>query len=140
MKTQLEKARRSAQKRTYFTNRETEQGKILSHKAYTMKVNAIQNHLLCWTVQHWRKIIFFTQLYGSDNEGKRGKLQEANGGTLLIYHLNLLDVSLQAKLLHAVDSKVLNGEQLDIRYITTVNEDVEKLLAEKSYARTYFIA
>lgn len=36
----------------------------------------------------------FTQLYGSEN---------ANGGTLLIDHLNLLDASLQAKLLHAVD-------------------------------------
>ena len=140
MKTQLEKARRSAQKRTYFTNRETGTGKDIIAQGIHNESERYTKPFIMLNCSTLTEDNIFTQLYGSDNEGKRGKLQEANGGTLLIDHLNLLDVSLQAKLLHAVDSKVLNGEQLDIRYITTVNEDVEKLLAEKSYARTYFIA
>ncbi|XRD25197.1 sigma 54-interacting transcriptional regulator [Lysinibacillus fusiformis] len=67
-----------------------------------------------------------------------GNYRSTNGGTLLIDHLNLLDASLQAKLLHAVDINMLNGESLDIRYITTVNEDVDKLLVEKRLREDLF--
>ncbi len=139
MKTQLEKARRSAQKSApVLLTGETGTGKDIIAQGIHNESERYTKPFITLNCSTLTEDNIFTQLYGSDNEAKSGKLQEANGGTLLIDHLNLLDISLQAKLLHAVDIKVLNGEPLDIRYITTVNEDVDKLLAEKRLREDLF--
>ncbi len=139
MKAQLEKARRSAKKNApILLTGETGSGKDIVAQGIHNESERYTKPFITLNCSTLTEDNIFTQLYGSENEKTRGKLQEANGGTLLIDHLNLLDVSLQAKLLHAVDLNMLNGEPLDIRYITTVNEDLDKLLVEKRLREDLF--
>lgn len=139
MKAQLEKARRSAKKNApILLTGETGSGKDIIAQGIHNESERFTKAFITLNCSTLTEDNIFTQLYGSENEKTSGKLQEANGGTLLIDHLNLLDVSLQAKLLHAVDLNMLNGEPLDIRYITTVNEDLDKLLVEKRLREDLF--
>lgn len=139
MKEQLDKARRSAKKNApILLTGETGTGKDIIAQGIHNESERYTKPFITLNCSILTEDNIFPQLYGSENEEKCGKLQEANGGTLLIDHLNLLDASLQAKLLHAVDINMLNGESLDIRYITTVNEDVDKLLVEKRLREDLF--
>ncbi len=139
MKELLDKARRSAKKNApILLTGETGTGKDIFAQGIHNESERYTKPFITLNCSTLTEDNIFTQLYGSENEEKCGKLQEANGGTLLIDHLNLLNASLQAKLLHAVDINMLNGESLDIRYITTVNEDVDKLLVEKRLREDLF--
>lgn len=139
MKAQLDKARRSAKKNApILLTGETVTGKDIIAQGIHNESERFTKPFITLNCSTLAEDNIFTQLYGSENGEKCGKLQEANGGSLLIDHLNLLDPSLQAKLLHAVDINMLNGEPLDIRYITTVNEDVDKLLVEKRLREDLF--
>ncbi|MGN9163926.1 sigma-54 interaction domain-containing protein [Tissierellaceae bacterium HCP3S3_D8] len=69
---------------------------------------------------------------GSDNTV--GLLEEANGGTLFLDEINSLDMSLQVKLLKAIEEKVIRkvgGSRyipIDIRVIAATNENPEELV------------
>lgn len=71
---------------------------------------------------------------GSDNTV--GLFEEANGGTLFLDEINSLDISLQSKLLKAIEEKMIRkigGNKyipIDIRVIAATNEDPEKLVQE----------
>ena len=60
-----------------------------------------------------------------------GKFEEANGGTLLLDEISEMDVRLQAKLLRAIQERVIDrvgGNQpikVDIRVLATTNRDLE---------------
>ncbi len=60
-----------------------------------------------------------------------GKFEEANGGTLLLDEISEMDIRLQAKLLRAIQERVIDrvgGTQpikVDIRVIATTNRDLE---------------
>lgn len=139
MKAQTEKARRGAKKNSpILITGETGTGKDIIAQGIHNESERFTKPYIVLNCSILTEDNIFSQLYGVDAEGKQGKLQEANGGTLLIDQLNMLDLSLQAKLLHAVDLKILHGEPLDIRYITTVNEDIDKLLAEKRLREDLF--
>jgi two-component system, NtrC family, response regulator AtoC len=57
--------------------------------------------------------------------GRRGKLEEANGGTLCIDNIACMSRDIQIRLLHAVQEKEITGTdgtdkiKLDVRFITT---------------------
>jgi two-component system response regulator FlrC len=61
-----------------------------------------------------------------------GKFEEANGGTLFLDEISEMDVSLQAKLLRAIQEKEIDRigsnrpVKVDIRLIATTNRDLEK--------------
>ena len=69
--------------------------------------------------------------------GKRiGKFQQAHGGTLLLDEISEMDLSLQAKLLRAIQEKIIDpiGAEkpvpVDIRLIATTNRKLEDYVAE----------
>lgn len=138
-KAQIEKARRGAKKNSSIViTGETGTGKdIVAQGIHNESDRYIKPFIVlnCSTLTAEN---IFSQLYGIESEGKKGKLQEANGGTLLIDHLDVLDSTLQAKLLHAVDLKMVNGEPLDVRFITTISGDIDQLLSEKRLREDLF--
>jgi len=65
-----------------------------------------------------------------------GKFEEANGGTLLLDEISEMDLRLQAKLLRAIQERVIDrvgGNQpvkVDIRIIATSNRNLEEAVAK----------
>ena len=68
-----------------------------------------------------------------------GKFEEANGGTLLLDEISEMDIQLQAKLLRAIQEKMIDrvgGSKpvpVDIRIIATSNRDLAEAVAEKTF-------
>lgn len=68
-----------------------------------------------------------------------GKFEEANGGTLLLDEISEMDIQLQAKLLRAIQEKVIDrvgGTKpipVDIRIIATSNRNLAEAVAEKTF-------
>jgi DNA-binding NtrC family response regulator len=68
-----------------------------------------------------------------------GKFEEANGGTLLLDEISEMDIQLQAKLLRAIQEKMIDRVggtkpvSVDIRIIATSNRDLAEAVAEKTF-------
>lgn len=68
-----------------------------------------------------------------------GKFQQANGGTLLLDEVSEMDLALQAKLLRAIQERVIDPVgsdtpvDVDIRLIATTNRDLESYVAEGNF-------
>lgn len=68
-----------------------------------------------------------------------GKFEEANGGTLLLDEISEMDIALQAKLLRAIQERVIDrvgGTKpvpVDIRILATSNRDLAEAVREKSF-------
>src|SRR5215204_5442934 len=75
-----------------------------------------------------------------------GRFEEANGGTLLLDEISEMDVRLQAKLLRAIQERVIDrvgGSQpvrVDIRIIATSNRNRAEEVKKGTFARTCSIA
>ncbi len=73
---------------------------------------------------------------GARKEGKKGKFELANGGTLFIDEINQMPLSVQPKLLRVLQEKELDrigGEKpilIDVRIIAASNENLKKLIKE----------
>lgn len=69
-------------------------------------------------------------------EDAPGLFEEARDGTLFLDELNSMSVGLQAKLLRAIETGHIRRvgetkeEQIDVRFLSAVNEDPEKLIDE----------
>lgn len=76
---------------------------------------------------------------GALAEGKKGKFELADRGTLFIDEINHLPMSLQPKLLRALQEKEIDrigGQEpipVDVRIITASNESLEKLVLKGSF-------
>ncbi|HHW18166.1 MAG TPA: sigma 54-interacting transcriptional regulator [Firmicutes bacterium] len=76
---------------------------------------------------------------GALKGGKKGKFQEANGGTLLLDEVSELDPACQAKLLHAIEEGTIqplgstSNQKVDVRIIAATNQDLRKLVAEGKF-------
>jgi DNA-binding NtrC family response regulator len=70
---------------------------------------------------------------------RKGKFQQAHGGTLLLDEISEMDLGLQAKLLRAIQEKVVDpiGSEtpvpVDIRLIATTNRQLENYVAEGKF-------
>jgi len=68
-----------------------------------------------------------------------GKFEEANGGTLLLDEISEMDVRLQAKLLRAIQERLIDrvgGSKpipVDIRIVATSNRDLNVAVKEKTF-------
>ena len=68
-----------------------------------------------------------------------GKFEEANGGTLLLDEISEMDVSLQAKLLRAIQEKEIdrigssNPVKIDVRIIATSNRKIEEEVSRGNF-------
>ncbi|WP_078412371.1 sigma-54 interaction domain-containing protein [Priestia abyssalis] len=78
------------------------------------------------------------------SEDMPGLFEQADGGTLFLDEINSLDISLQVKLLKAIEEKTIRrigGKKnisLNIRVISATNEDPDILLAEKRLREDLF--
>lgn len=81
---------------------------------------------------------------GALDEGKKGKFELADKGTLFIDEINHLPMSLQPKLLRALQEKEIDrigGSEpvpVDVRIITASNEDLEELVREGKFREDLF--
>ena len=72
-------------------------------------------------------------------EGKKGKFELADGGTLLLDEIGDMNVDLQARLLRAIQEKEfyrVGGKEpvkLDVRVIAATNQDLERAVHEKRF-------
>lgn len=71
---------------------------------------------------------------GAKKEGRIGKLELANGGTVLLDEISSMPFSMQAKLLRVLEEREFEriggntGIKIDIRFIACTNEDLDKLV------------
>ncbi|MDW5298967.1 MAG: sigma 54-interacting transcriptional regulator, partial [Sedimentibacter sp.] len=71
---------------------------------------------------------------GAKKEGKIGKLELANGGTVLLDEISSMPISMQAKLLRVLEEREFErigghaGIKIDIRVIACTNENLKKLV------------
>ena len=70
---------------------------------------------------------------------KKGLFHEADGGTLFLDEIFELPMSLQVKLLHAIESKEIrsvgsqSSRRVDVRILAATNRDVERMVAEGQF-------
>ncbi|MBO4872994.1 MAG: sigma 54-interacting transcriptional regulator [Lachnospiraceae bacterium] len=76
---------------------------------------------------------------GAAPGGKRGLFEEADKGTLFLDEINSLPLSLQGKLLRAIETKTIQrigaykSRSVDFRLIVTTNEDLQQLVEQKRF-------
>lgn len=76
---------------------------------------------------------------GALKEGKKGKFEQADRGTLFIDEINQMPLSVQPKLLRALEEKEIDriggtkSIPVDVRIIAATNEDLKKLVHEKKF-------
>ena len=76
---------------------------------------------------------------GADKNGKKGLLELADGGTLFLDEIGDMDLSVQAKLLSAIESKSfipLGGKStktIDVRILSATNRNLQELILEKQF-------
>jgi PAS domain S-box-containing protein len=81
---------------------------------------------------------------GASKEGKIGKFEHANGGTLLLDEIGEMPLSLQSKLLRVLQENELERVgglkpiKLDVRIICSTNQNIEKLIEKGEFRRDLF--
>ncbi|WP_312047536.1 sigma 54-interacting transcriptional regulator, partial [Anaerotignum sp.] len=75
---------------------------------------------------------------GAMKGGKKGKIEQADGGTLLLDEINSMPFQLQAKLLRVVQEKeiqVIGGKnkEIDVRFVFTTNQDLGEMVKEGKF-------
>ncbi|WP_246346116.1 sigma-54 interaction domain-containing protein [Sedimentibacter hydroxybenzoicus] len=81
---------------------------------------------------------------GAKKEGKIGKLELANGGTVLLDEISSLPFSMQAKLLRVLEEREferIGGNaaiKVDIKVIACTNEDLDKLVEQNRFRQDLY--
>ncbi len=76
---------------------------------------------------------------GASPGGKKGFFEEADGGVLFLDEINSLPISLQGKLLRAIETKTINRvgstrlKHIDFRLLAATNEDLLELVEIKQF-------
>lgn len=76
---------------------------------------------------------------GASRQGKRGKFELANGGTLLLDEIGELPLNLQAKLLRVIEAREVErvgGAKpipLDIRFICSTNQNLKQMVQDGQF-------
>jgi len=81
---------------------------------------------------------------GADPKGKKGLIETAEGGIVFLDEINSLPLSLQGKLLRAIETKQIlrigatKPLNVDFRLISASNESMEQLISEKKFRLDLF--
>lgn len=82
---------------------------------------------------------------GAEKNGKAGKIEMANEGTLFLDEVGELPLEMQVKLLRVLQENTIyrigdsKGKQINVRFIAATNQNLEQLMEEKRFRSTYFI-
>ncbi|MBC8174730.1 MAG: sigma-54-dependent Fis family transcriptional regulator [Candidatus Marinimicrobia bacterium] len=81
---------------------------------------------------------------GARTEGKRGLIEQANGGTLLLDEISELNLDLQTKLLHVIENSefyrvgAVRPSRVDVRFIAATNTDLYEQVNTKNFRPDLF--
>jgi len=81
---------------------------------------------------------------GASRHGKAGKFEQANGGTLFLDEIGDMSLSMQAKLLRAIEEKKVDrlggtgSVPVDVRIIAATNQDLHQMVEEKKFRKDLF--
>lgn len=81
---------------------------------------------------------------GASREGKIGKFQQANEGTIFLDEINQMPVPLQSKILRVLQESEIERigstktESIDTRFIFATNVDLEKAVINKEFRKDLF--
>ncbi len=81
---------------------------------------------------------------GARTEGKRGLIEQANGGTLLLDEISELNLDLQTKLLHVIENSefyrvgAVRPSRVDVRFIAATNTDLDEQVNTKNFRQDLF--
>jgi len=76
---------------------------------------------------------------GAKKDGNKGKFVQAHGGTLFLDEIGDMPLELQSKLLRVLQERMVtpvggtNPIPIDIRVISATNQDLEKMIREKTF-------
>jgi DNA-binding NtrC family response regulator len=95
--------------------------------------------------------LFESELFGfrkgaftSASETRRGHLQMANGGTLLLDEIGEMPLALQSKLLRVIEDKRVTSigsdraVEVDVRFVVTTNKDLQAEVERGTFRRDLF--
>ncbi|MDP3388306.1 MAG: sigma 54-interacting transcriptional regulator [Eubacteriales bacterium] len=81
---------------------------------------------------------------GASREGKPGKFELANGGTIFLDEIGELPLEMQSKLLRVIESNKVNRigsryeRSIDVRIITATNKNLREEIDQKSFREDLF--
>lgn len=81
---------------------------------------------------------------GGSSKGKLGKFELANGGTLFLDEIGDMPLTMQSKILRAIQNKEIEkigrneSVNIDVRIITATNQDLEKMIGENKFRRDLY--
>lgn len=81
---------------------------------------------------------------GAKHGGRIGKFEMANGGTLFLDEIGDMPITMQTKLLRALQEKEIekigrqNSIAVDVRIITATNQPLENMMEEKTFRRDLY--
>ena len=76
---------------------------------------------------------------GASSTGKSGQFEAADGGTLFLDEINSLPLSLQGKILRAIETKVIQrigstkNRKVDFRLVSATNENLDAMMLERKF-------
>lgn len=81
---------------------------------------------------------------GAEKNGKAGKIEMANEGTLFLDEVGELPLEMQVKLLRVLQENTIyrigdsKGKQINVRFIAATNQNLEQLMEEKRFRSDLF--
>ncbi|WP_025898310.1 sigma-54-dependent transcriptional regulator FlbD [Sneathiella glossodoripedis] len=127
-------------------NGETGTGKEVMASYLHKKSNRSDKPFVCVNCAAIPENLLESELFGHEKGAftgaiarRIGKFEEANGGTLLLDEISEMDITLQAKLLRAIQERVIDrvgGTKpvpVDIRILATSNRDLAEAVREKTF-------
>lgn len=119
--------------------------KLIHELDSTRKGKFIAVNLGCIPEALAESVLFGTEKGAfTDAEKKEGLFEAANGGTLFLDEMQVLSMPLQAKFLHAIETKQIyhvgsiKPHEVDFKLICATNEDLKSMVFEKRFRQDLF--
>ncbi|MEL7650208.1 MAG: sigma 54-interacting transcriptional regulator [Sedimentibacter sp.] len=137
---------------TVLISGETGTGKEVVAKEILMRSNRKDKHYIRINCGAIPENLFESELFGYEKgaftgalqKGKTGLLEMANGGTVLLDEVEVLPMSMQAKLLRTLQEHEIirvggtENVKIDVRILATTNMDLEEMVANKQFREDLF--
>jgi two-component system, NtrC family, response regulator HydG len=131
---------------TVLLTGESGTGKGLVAKAIHQLSTRVNKPFVAFSVCSFPESLIDDELFGHErgaftgaSQGRRGRFEEANGGTIFIDEIGDLALPLQAKLLRALQERTVSrlgsnaSHPIDVRVICATNRNLEQMVREGTF-------